>query len=97
MAADRIVSGPALQSAIASMTEMGFDKDLVQRAMKASYNNPDRAVEYLMSVSLSHPGENVADSQGDIPETEGLGRPAGGAAPAPVCQTRTGGSTCADF
>lgn len=46
-----VVSGPALQSAIASMTEMGFERDQVMRAMKASFNNPERAVEYLMSVS----------------------------------------------
>jgi len=50
-----IVSGPELQSAISSMTEMGFERDLVMKAMKASYNNPDRAVEYLMNVSSPTP------------------------------------------
>jgi hypothetical protein len=44
------LSGEALQSSIANMTEMGFPKEEVLRAMRASYNNPDRAVEYLMNV-----------------------------------------------
>ncbi|KAL7422330.1 UV excision repair protein rad23 [Cryptotrichosporon argae] len=65
------LTGPALQSAIDGMVEMGFERDQVQRALRASYNNPDRAVEYLMS--------------GNIPEVEGLGAPrAPTAAPAPA-------------
>ncbi|CDZ98246.1 Nucleotide excision repair factor NEF2, RAD23 component [Phaffia rhodozyma] len=43
------LKGDALQSAIANMKEMGFEEALIMRALKASFNNPDRAVEYLMN------------------------------------------------
>ena len=45
------LSGDALQSTIANMEEMGYPRDQILRALKASYNNPDRAVEYLLNVS----------------------------------------------
>lgn len=45
------LSGDGLQAAVNNMVEMGFPKEQVLRAMRASFNNPDRAVEYLMTVS----------------------------------------------
>ena len=47
------LSGDALQTTINNMVEMGYPKDQVMRALRASYNNPDRAVEYLLTVRIN--------------------------------------------
>jgi len=44
-----LLSGQNLQGAIDNIVEMGFPRDQVMRAMRASFNNADRAVEYLMA------------------------------------------------
>lgn len=48
-AASELATGDSLNSKIEQIMEMGFPRDDVVRALRAAYNNPDRAVEYLMT------------------------------------------------
>ncbi|KAJ3384161.1 hypothetical protein HDU84_003102 [Entophlyctis sp. JEL0112] len=47
--ASTLATGDAYQRAVQNLIEMGFPAEQVARAMKAAYNNPDRAAEYLMT------------------------------------------------
>ncbi|KAK9817714.1 hypothetical protein WJX72_001101 [[Myrmecia] bisecta] len=48
-AASNMAIGPQLQATINSIQEMGFERVEIIRALWAAFNNPERAVEYLMT------------------------------------------------
>lgn len=53
-AASNLVAGSNLEATVQQILDMGggsWDRETVIRALRAAYNNPERAVEYLYSVS----------------------------------------------
>lgn len=53
-AASNLVSGNSLEQTIQQILDMGggtWDRDTVVRALRAAFNNPERAIDYLYSVS----------------------------------------------
>ncbi|KAJ3187441.1 hypothetical protein HDU85_006729 [Gaertneriomyces sp. JEL0708] len=47
--ASTLATGSNYENAVQGLIEMGFERTEVVRAMRAAFNNPDRAAEYLMT------------------------------------------------
>ncbi|KAI6119888.1 hypothetical protein EDD16DRAFT_1579367 [Pisolithus croceorrhizus] len=86
--AESFLTGDALQVTIDNMIEMGFPRDQVLRALRASYNNPDRAIEYL---TTGIPAHLEAEAQAPTPQPRQAQAPAPtpGAAPPPPATGQT--------
>lgn len=75
-AASNLVSGSSLEQTIQQLLDMGggsWDRDTVVRALRAAYNNPERAVDYLYSgippaAEVAEPvARTEADAAPDVP------------------------------
>ncbi|XP_020578531.1 ubiquitin receptor RAD23b-like isoform X2 [Phalaenopsis equestris] len=82
-AASNLVAGSDIESTVQQLLEMGggnWDRDTVLRALRAAYNNPERAVDYLYSgippsAEVAVPVAHFPSSQAAAQDTN-LGEPA---------------------
>eukprot|EP00929_Paragymnodinium_shiwhaense_P051398 TRINITY_DN2586_c2_g1_i1.p1 TRINITY_DN2586_c2_g1~~TRINITY_DN2586_c2_g1_i1.p1 ORF type:complete len:382 (+),score=139.80 TRINITY_DN2586_c2_g1_i1:107-1252(+) len=83
-ATSAFVGGGAMEGTIKQLMDMGFEREQVERCLRAAFNNPDRAVEYLMSgipAGVEQAEGGGGGGGGGAPPA--AAPPAGGAAPTP--------------
>ncbi|KAK4505033.1 hypothetical protein PRZ48_002996 [Zasmidium cellare] len=89
-----LAMGEQRAAAISGMESMGFPRDQIDRAMRAAFFNPDRAVEYLLN-GIPASAQQEERQAAATPQT-GAGQGQGQQAAAPAAPATTGTAPSGD-
>lgn len=71
-ATSALVTGQSYENMVTEIMSMGYEREQVIAALRASFNNPDRAVEYLL---MGIPGDRESQAVVDPPPAASTGAP----------------------